>query len=157
MVEMILKPLYSIEAGPFVTHNVQQGVSDVLFEVVYGASEDLHSKFGEVLGKLFQRRPLDVPFVRMLRFLFIKLFNGIDATKQPPLFEAIHHNLLNNGDELEEPALNLALDIIQDAVKFKYGSRLNNLSVIQILESLNYIMKKQNRSTIESFSSDTKG
>ena len=81
LVEMVLKPLYSISAGPFVTLNVQQGVSDVFFEVVYGASEDLHSKSAEVLAQLFQRRPLDIPFVRTVRFLFIKLFNAIDASK----------------------------------------------------------------------------
>jgi hypothetical protein len=50
LVEMILKPLYSISAGPFATLSVQQGVSDVLFEVLYGASQDLHSKSGELLA-----------------------------------------------------------------------------------------------------------
>lgn len=79
--ELILKPLYSNAAGPFVAINIKQGVSDVLFEVMYGASEDLHSKSGEVLGQLLQRQSLDPAFVCMVRYLFIKLFHAIDASK----------------------------------------------------------------------------
>jgi|TARA_B110000285_G_C15086362_1_gene596423 hypothetical protein len=156
LVEMILKPLYNISGGPFAALNVQQGVSDVLFEVLYGASQDLHSKSAELLAELFERQPLDAPFVRTVRFLLIKLFNAIDTSKQHPLFAAVHRHLLNNGTELSEKPLSLALSIIQDAVKFKYGSRLSQLSTIQVLESLNHIMKKQNHLALNSFSSETK-
>jgi len=156
LVEMLLKPLYSVSAGPFVTLNVQQGVSDVFLEVLYGASQDLHSKSTELLTQLFERRPLDAPFVRTVRFLLIKLFNAIDTSKQHPLFAAAHRGLLNNGTGLSEEPLSLALSIIQDAVKFKYGSRLSHLSTIQVLESLNHIMKKQNHLALNSFSSETK-
>jgi hypothetical protein len=88
--------------------------------------------------------------------LLIKLFNAIDSSKQHPLFEAVHRHLLNNGAELAEQPVSLALNIIQDAAKFKYGSRLSHLSTIQILESLNHIMKKQNQLALNGFSSEIK-
>jgi len=86
----------------------------------------------------------------------IKLFNAIDTSKQHPLFAAVHRHLLNNGAELSEKPLSLALSIIQDSVKFKYGSRLSHLSTIQVLESLNHIMKKQNHLALNGFSSETR-
>ena len=67
---MIMKPLDDEQI------NTVQGVSDLLFEVMYGASQDLHSKFEEILNCV-----LDFQKTQMIRFLFLKLFNSIDAAK----------------------------------------------------------------------------
>lgn len=68
----------------------------------------------------------------MVRYLYIKLFNGIDAAKQQPLFDSIQKCLLDTE---------LGLLVIQDSIKLKFGSRLNNLSVLQILEMLEKMVK----------------
>lgn len=61
---------------------------------MYGANEDLYSNSEQVLAHLLQllesqSRRLGL----MIRLLFIKLFSQIDATKQLPLFEAVHKAL----------------------------------------------------------------
>ena len=69
----------------------------------------------------------------MVRYLFIKLFNGIDAAKQQPLFDSIQKSLLDTE---------LGLLVLQDSIKLKFGNRLSHLSVLQILEMLEKMVKK---------------
>jgi hypothetical protein len=57
--------------------NSEEGLSDLWFEVMYGASQELHSKSADILDQLLQN-PGDGKYIR---YLFIKLFNGIDAAK----------------------------------------------------------------------------
>lgn len=67
-----------------------QGTSDLLFEVIYGASEDLHSKSQDVLEQFFAvSDPKNSEAGKTARFLFVKLFNSIDSAKQKGLFDAI--------------------------------------------------------------------
>lgn len=66
---------------------------------MYGASEELHSKAVPVLSVLFQlsaldRKDPDQRLNRTIRLLLIKLFNSIDTSKQHPLTEVIHRELL---------------------------------------------------------------
>jgi len=69
----------------------------------------------------------------MVRYLFIKLFNGIDSAKQQPLFDSIQKSLLDTE---------LGLLVLQDSIKLKFGNRLSHLSVLQILEMLEKMVKK---------------
>ena len=52
--QVILKPATdaSAEIGPFAFVHILQGLSDALFEVMYGASQDLHSKAASVVEVL---------------------------------------------------------------------------------------------------------
>ena len=105
-----------------------EGLSDLWFEVMYGASQELHSKSAEILEQILEK-----PNDKMVRYLFIKLFNGIDAAKQQPLFDSIQKSLLDTE---------LGLLILQDSIKLKFGNRLSHLSVLQILEMLEKMVKK---------------
>ena len=60
------------------------GLSDMIFEVVYGAGEGLHSKFSEVMASIFglfkkehNRSELQI----LIRCLYMKLVNEIDTEK----------------------------------------------------------------------------
>ena len=81
----------------------------------------------------------------MIRILFIKLFNAIDTSKQQLLFDSIHKHLVVFEDNIDENLLILGLQIIQDSIKLKFGSRLSHLSVIQLMESLNYLMTTKSK------------
>lgn len=65
----------------------------------------------------------------MIRFLFIKLFNNIDSSKQLPIFECIHEAVEEetNKSIIE---IDLFLLIIDDAVRLKYGRRVSHLTTI---------------------------
>jgi len=65
----------------------------------------------------------------MIRFLFIKLFNNIDSSKQLPIFECIHEAIEEetNKSMIE---IDLFLLIIDDAVRLKYGRRVSYLTTI---------------------------
>lgn len=65
----------------------------------------------------------------MIRFLFIKLFNNIDSSKQLPIFECIHEAIEEetNKSIIE---IDLFLLIIDDAVRLKYGRRVSYLTTI---------------------------
>lgn len=73
-----------------------QGVSDMLFEVIYGAGEGLHSKYAEVINSLIEyyqslvsSKPVKATVEVLLRCLFLKLVNEVDTEKQQPLFNTI--------------------------------------------------------------------
>ena len=65
----------------------------------------------------------------MIRFLFIKLFNNIDSSKQLPIFECVHEAIEEetNKSIIE---IDLFLLIIDDAVRLKYGRRVSHLTTI---------------------------
>ena len=85
-----------------------QGISDVIFEVMYGASQDLHSKAASIQavilsllgggGEVSLAGKVSL-VTKVVRLLYIKLFNAIDASKQLPLFEQIHQNLITSETE----------------------------------------------------------
>ena len=69
------------------------GISDVYFEMMYGASEDLYSNSSMLIDELLEIQVSsnieESNFAGMLRLLFVKLFNNIDSEKQLPIFEAL--------------------------------------------------------------------
>lgn len=61
------------------------GVSDMLFEVIYGAGEGLHSKFNEVFHQIilyFQSNSNNHSLSILIRCLLLKLLNEVDTEKQ---------------------------------------------------------------------------
>jgi len=149
-VALILKPIAELpEEGELnrVEVSVVQGVSDIFYEVMYGASNNLHSKSSDILEALLEAKlggDHSSKFVdgvsMMVRFLFIKLFANIDTAGHLPLFEAIHSFLVEFDQEVNEQKLSLGLNILEDAVKYKFGSRVSHLSTIQVVESLSYLL-----------------
>jgi len=118
-----------------------QGLSDTWFEVMYGAQQELHSKSSEILDMLLNTKAqFDEEKQFMIRILFIKLFNSIDTSKQQLLFESIYKNLIIFEEAINEDKLIMGLQVIEDAIKLKFGNRLSHLSVIQLMESLNYLL-----------------
>ena len=87
----------------------------------------------------------DVGFARMVRYLFIKLVNQIDTSKQLVLFERIHRSLFTNLANLKESSMTLGLQILHDSITLKFGSRVSHLSVIQILDSLTHLMNNTSK------------
>jgi hypothetical protein len=80
IMKMILKPIWNTHEGPFaITHTIQ-GISDALYEIMYGSSEDLHSKANQILTIMLNLE-LDEALTKTIRFLMIKLFNSIDTPK----------------------------------------------------------------------------
>ena len=72
------------------------GLSDMIFEVVYGAGEGLHSKFSEVMSSilgLFKKEHNRSELNILIRCLYMKLVNEIDTEKQQPLFEILDKEL----------------------------------------------------------------
>ena len=81
----------------------------------------------------------------MVRYLFIKFTNEIDTSKQLLLFEAVHRNFFTNQAELNESSMTLGLQILHDSIVLKFGNRVSHLSVIQILDSLTYLMNNSSK------------
>ena len=57
------------------------GISDLLFEVIYGAAEGLHSKASEVLSQVLKFDINNPKIIMLIRILFLKLFNEVDTEK----------------------------------------------------------------------------
>lgn len=74
---------------------VQYGMADLLYEVVAGHQEDLHSKARSVITALLtSQQVLSEPTCRnMVRFLFLQLANTINPQKQFLLFEELTTSL----------------------------------------------------------------
>ena len=70
----------------------------------------------------------------------VKLYSQIDTSKQLPLFNCIHDELLQTDSM---PKIKLALLVLRDALKFKHGNRVSHLCVIQIVNSLTHVMTKR--------------
>ena len=64
----------------------------------------MHSTAGDILEMLLKIdiEPEDVGFIRIVRYLFIKLVNQIDTSKQLVLFERIHRSLFTNLADLKD-------------------------------------------------------
>jgi hypothetical protein len=120
---------------------------------MYGANEELHSKAVQILSVLLQLAinssegscDSDQRLNRTIRLLFIKLYNSIDTSKQEPIIESVHKDLVLGGDSSNfQFRINLALSIYSDCLKLKLGRRVSHISVIQMFDSLNHVMTKKN-------------
>ena len=116
---------------------------------MYGANEDLHSKATQVLRVMMNLEQTDEVkkerLHRTLRFIAIKLFNSIDTSKQLPIIETVHSQLIASDDEghLNEENVFLGLTIFHDFIKLKLGRRVSHVAVISLVETFNYLMTKK--------------
>lgn len=98
MLDLTSKEYNSIEEQIAVHDTVLNtilGISDLLFEVIYGANEGLHSKSNEVLSNMheyFQSNPTN-EVLMVIRCVYLKLFNEVDTEKQQPLYDFLVKNL----------------------------------------------------------------
>ncbi|CDW84473.1 small subunit processome component 20 homolog [Stylonychia lemnae] len=118
------------------------GLADLLFEVVYGAGEGLHSKYNEVMDSIFdylKQNEYNQTIQMLIRCLLLKQLNEVDTEKQQPIFDMLISNLKYNKQESD---LNLILDIFKDQIRLKYGKRLSNYGVIQMLQVFNNLLNK---------------
>jgi len=127
-----------------------QGLSDLLFEVLSGSGEDLHSKGQAMVNELFKYSGIfnseEVGSRRVLRYLYLKLINNIDISKQMPLFEELTSALMGClavGDEAQKQiGLTLLFQVMNDSVRLKYGKRFCQEAVILFTQTLNNLLSK---------------
>lgn len=74
---------------------------DLIFEAISGHGEEIHSKGMPMLTEILKSDQIEqsAPIKLVVRYLFLKLVNEIDTSKQLPLFEALTKNL-----PFEQPA-----------------------------------------------------
>lgn len=122
--------------------DVEIGISELLFEVVYGASEGLHSRAKELLTEVLKyeshKRPQGL--VTVLRLLIMKLVNEVDTEKHQLIYDSIS-NVIGWRDDEEE--LKMVLTIIQDIIKLKHGRRVSPYAIVSITEILNNLLHSQ--------------
>jgi hypothetical protein len=71
------------------------GISELLFEVVYGASEGLHSRAKESLEQIlvFQAGSRSESLVNLVRCFFVKLINEVDTEKHHLIYDVLSKTL----------------------------------------------------------------
>jgi len=78
MFEFICRPLRENA-----DYGLAQGISEVLFEMIYGAGQDLNSNASVIFEYLLKDQAEDDAYLQnfrlMTRILFVKLFNEIDT------------------------------------------------------------------------------
>lgn len=99
------------------------GVSDLYFEMAYGAAEDLYTNATDLLEVMAEQ---DGDEKGVLRLLLVKLFNAVDTSRQLPLYEII-------CTWIDRP---LGHAIIQDALRLKQGRRINLAATITLLDCM---------------------
>lgn len=81
-----------------VSEDKVHGLSDLLFEVLSGSGEDLHSKARSMLEQIFAFEGVlmesETGARRVVRYLYLKLINAIDVAKQMPLFDELTQAML---------------------------------------------------------------
>lgn len=115
------------------------GISELLFEVAYGASEGLHSKAKDVMVQVlsFESEARSQSVVLVVRSLFQKLVNEVDTEKHQLMYDTIVNTLDwkdNKGD------LEVLLQIFTDVIKLKYGRRVSPYGIVTITEALNTLL-----------------
>jgi hypothetical protein len=81
---MILSPLSDTEDQSKVS-----GIVDLLFEIIYGSGEGLHSKTSEILNSLLSIDCIKESTSSIIRSLFMKLVTEIDIKKQELMYETL--------------------------------------------------------------------
>ena len=115
------------------------GLSQLLFEVVSGHSDELHSKGEVVLGALLASEKVSSSHScrQVIRILYLKLVNEIDVNKLGPVFEQLVANL---GKVDDSNRLELLFKVFNTSVALKFGRRINQASVIVITQALNNLV-----------------
>ncbi len=124
------------------------GISELLFEVVYGASEGLHSRAKECLEQLliFQRVDRTPDLISLIRCLFIKLINEVDTEKHQLIYDTLTKTLNWKDDQGD---LNLLLTLTQDIIKLKHGRRVTQYGIVIMTEYLNTVLHKNAQKTFK--------
>lgn len=100
------------------------GMSDLLFEVMYGVEEGLYSKTQDIMKELlyFYEKDYSKCFSQTLRCLLLKMINEVDTEKHILLWEMLTTFLDYKN---KEQSVNLILLVTKDAVRLKFGRRVN--------------------------------
>lgn len=118
------------------------GLTDLLYEVISGHRDDLHSKAESLLVQIYDSNKIveSANCQLLTRILLLKLVNSIDTGKLGGIFEqAVDH--LSKGDSPER--LTLLLRIFNQSVALKLGRRIDMNSVVIMTQALNKIVQKQ--------------
>ena len=77
------------------------GISELIFEVVSGHGDELHSKGESILAEILASEKVcsSQPFRQMIRILLLKLVNAIDIHKLGAIFEQLIKHLANTADQ----------------------------------------------------------
>ena len=138
---IILRPILAEQDQDQKKHrlDVEIGVSELLFEVVYGASEGLHSRAKELLNEVMKyeagKRPQG--FITVIRMLVMKLVNEVDTEKHQLIYDTLSNVIEWRENETE---LNMLVSIIQDIIKLKHGRRVSQYAIVSITEILNSLL-----------------
>jgi hypothetical protein len=89
-----------------------QGISDLLFEMMYGSTQDLYS------NSILLLESLNGHDIDLLRLTYIKLVNNVDTSKLSSLFEHLCDWLKHNDNE--KP-----IQLFKDILTLKTGRRVN--------------------------------
>jgi hypothetical protein len=149
LMRLILSPIESPDQKS--KHQVA-GVSELLFEVAYGAGEGLHSKAKEVLGHTltyYTSSENKEELGQVMRCLFLKLVNEVDTEKHQMIYDTLGKVLRWKEQEKD---LNLLLEIYQDSIKLKFGRRVSQYGLISITETFTHLLHNSNLSRTKSLS-----
>jgi len=96
------------------------GAVEILFEICSGETDQLHSKAIEVLYAVLSNEQFmqQSEGKLMTRYLYLKLANNIDTTKQMQMFEVL-------TERLRESCVSLMGAVINDTIKLKFGKRVS--------------------------------
>ena len=115
------------------------GIAELVFEVVSGHGDELHSKGESVLAEILATEMVSQSqnFRQMLRILLLKLVNAIDVHKLGAIFELLVKHLAKG----EEPSrLTLLFKVLNQSVALKFGRRISQGSVVVITQALNNLV-----------------
>lgn len=148
LLKIIFKPVLEQSDSKRQILDMEIGISELLFEVVYGASEGLHSRAKELLTEVLKyqsgKRPQSV--LTIVRMLIMKLVNEVDTEKHQLIYDSIS-NVINWRENEEE--LKLVLSIIQDIIKLKHGRRVSPYAIVSITDILNTLLHSQLQKTVK--------
>ncbi|TNV87999.1 hypothetical protein FGO68_gene14880 [Halteria grandinella] len=149
LLETILKPL--MEAKDRVLDHVL-GVSELLFEVAYGAGEGLHSKAKEVMVQVLCIERSEKTRL-VIRCMFQKLVNEVDTEKHQEIYDTLTQTLDWKADQGD---LGILLDIFRDNIKLKFGRRVPHYGIASITECLNHLLHSSQISKTQAYPLDLK-
>ena len=118
------------------------GLSELIFEVVSGHGDELHSKGGEFLGELLSSDKISTSqnCRQTVQILLLKLVNAIDVKKLSPIFEDLVPHL---GKSDDANRLTLLFKVFNQSVALKFGRRIDMASLVVITQALNNLVQKQ--------------
>jgi len=110
LLTIILKPVLNNQDSKSPRLDVEIGISELLFEVVYGASEGLHSRAKELLTEVlkYETGNRHQGVVTVIRMLIMKLVNEVDTEKHQLIYDSLS-NIIDWKDNETELVMLLTL------------------------------------------------